>query len=66
MSEFLEPNFRAFTDTTVCPDLVDPRVYGFHSSTVIDGQRVWAFERGTGRDAFMIAVEKGSFRREKK
>lgn len=65
-SVFLEKNFRAFTDTTVAPDLVDVRKYGHHSSFVQGNERIWVFENGIGRDEFLEAVERGEFRREKK
>lgn len=51
------------TDTTVCPDLVDPRVYGHHSSHVSRGRRLWVFYTTEGANAFERAVARGLFRR---
>ena len=54
----------AVTDTTVCPDLVDPLIYGHHKSRVYDGKRIWTFDsKDSHVEKFKREVKAGAFRR---
>lgn len=71
MSEFsyVEFNPEIVTDCTVCPDLVDPNMYGHHSSEVRPGKpntRLWKFANGIMAKKFVMMVNAGKFRRETK
>ncbi len=52
-----------YTDNKVCPDLVDPEIYGHHSSKVLNKVRIWRFESETGSKQFQNAVDNGFFQR---
>jgi hypothetical protein len=51
------------TEDGVCPDLVDVKVFGPHTSWVWGTERCWTFENEDGRKAFLEEVEDGAFRR---
>lgn len=56
--------YDAETSITVCPDLVDPKVYGPHRS-VVSAQKIryWAFAEEKGRDLFFEHMLDGRFNR---
>lgn len=59
-----KPVFIVQTDTSVCPDLVDPHTFGNHSSRIIErGVRRWVFEEEAGAELFTTYANRGEFRR---
>lgn len=61
-----EDNPEIVTDTTVLPGLVDPVIFGHHSSEVRPGKpnmRVWKFESGIMAKKFVMMCNAGKFRR---
>lgn len=57
--------FIARTAASLEPDLVDPAIYGPHSSEVRGDVRLWKFDLESGRNAFLRAISEGKFRRAK-
>lgn len=53
----------AKTSTDICPDLVDAKTYGNHTSVVVRGTRIWEFETEKQKLRFLKAVNKGAFTR---